>query len=156
MGRTARELRERVQERLPPGETLLAFELVVPVAGATGAGGPSIGGAAGNVVGRIGAVKGSRDSIARSVPRVTKNSRLLVTNQQVALWSPRAGTQALSHGYGGWTTAWSTPRATVAHIERRRRLQLLARFRLHFTDGSSAAFMTPFRASIQRLSDAIG
>jgi hypothetical protein len=50
---------------------------------------------------------------------------------------------------------WQAARNLIAAIERRARLQQMARFRMHFTDGSSAAFMTRFAADVRALNGEI-
>lgn len=134
----------RVRPFLQEGEEIVAAENVVCVATGVGAAG-GVGGALGNRLGRVGAVTGEPDSIARSIPYQDGGLALGVTDRRVGLWSgPAMGQPA---------ELWSAPRDVVARVERRSRLQMLARFRLHFVDGSSAAFMTPRRATIERLAE---
>ncbi len=149
---------ERARPFLQEGEEIKTAEVVVCVATAVGArprgvpGAPGaglrVGGAVGNRLARMGAVKGESDSIARSIPYQRGGIVLGVTERRVGLWSgPAMGEPA---------ELWSAPREVVTRVQRRPRLQLLARFRLHFADGSTAAFMTPKRASIERLANLLG
>ncbi|MBE8477071.1 hypothetical protein [Streptomyces justiciae] len=48
------------------------------------------------------------------------------------------------------------PRAWVVRVERRPRLQLPARFRLHYADGSWLAFMTARRGTVEGFQALIG
>ncbi len=148
----------RVEPFLQENEEIEAAENVVCVATAVGVHargvpgvpgvGLRVGSALGDRLGRVGAVKGEPDSIARSIPHQRGGLVLGVTDRRVGLWSGPAMGQAAE--------LWSAPREVVARVERRPRAQLLARFRLHFADGSTAAFMTPKRASIEHLADLLG
>ena len=51
---------------------------------------------------------------------------------------------------------WQAHRSDVLRAERRPRLQIMARFRLDFADGSSLALMTMRRRSIDSLAAALG
>ena len=51
--------------------------------------------------------------------------------------------------------AWQAPRSDVIRAERRPRLQIMARFQLHFADGSSLALMTMRRRTIDSLAAAL-
>lgn len=137
----------RVHPFLQEGEQIETAENVVCVA--TGRGvvrGPS--GFIGDRLGRMGAVSGEPGSIARSIPYHDGGIMLGVTDRRVGLWSgPAMGEPA---------ELWSAPRDVVARVERRPRRQMLARFRLHFADGSSTAFLTPRRATVDRLADLLG
>ncbi len=142
----------RMRAFLQEGEEIEAAENVVCAATAVGEHAPGvggrIGGRLGDRLGRVGAVEGDPDSIARSIPYQRGGLVLGVTDQRVGLWSgPAMGQPA---------ELWSAPREVIARVERRPRLQLLARLRLHFADGSSAAFLTPKRASIERLAELLG
>jgi hypothetical protein len=53
------------------------------------------------------------------------------------------------------TVNWQLLPDQLDHVERRPRFNLMARFRMHFADGSSAAFSTPRRRNIQHLSQLI-
>ncbi len=147
----------RVQPFLGPDEELEAAENVVCVATgrgvharAPGAGGVGlrVGGALGDRLGRVGAVTGAPESVARSIPYRPGGLVLGVTQARVGLWTGLT--------LGAPAEVWSAPREVVAMVERRPRRQLLARFRLHFADESSAAFMTPKRKTIERLGDLLG
>lgn len=147
----------RVQPFLRPDEELQAAENVVCVAtgrglhahapGAAGVGW-AVGGTLGDRLGRVGAVKGAPESVARSIPYRPGGLVLGVTETRVGLWTGAA--------LGGPGEVWSASREIVARVERRPRLQLLARFCLHFVDGSSTAFMTPKGKTIERLGDLLG
>jgi hypothetical protein len=51
--------------------------------------------------------------------------------------------------------AWQAPLSEVIRAERRPRLQIMARFQLHFADGSSLALMTLRRRTIESLATAL-
>lgn len=138
---------ERVRPFLQDGEQIETAENVVCVATAHGAVG-GLKGFLGDRLARIGAVSGERDSTARSIPYQDGGIMLGVTNRRVGLWSgPAMGEPA---------ELWSAPRNVVARVERRPRRQIFARFRLHFADGSTTAFLTPKRATVDRLADLLG
>jgi hypothetical protein len=44
---------------------------------------------------------------------------------------------------------WAVPRQYVVRVERRPRFQMMARFRLHFADGSYVGLYTLHRRSIE-------
>ena len=54
------------------------------------------------------------------------------------------------------TPVWEVPRSWVTRVERRPRTQLMARFRLHFADGSWLAFLTMRRRTIEQFRELIG
>jgi hypothetical protein len=155
------KLASLVTPYLRPSEQVLDIVMpVVPVRGGRGARLPAagvgphlatgLGSAAGNRLARIGAVKGGKGSIADTFPyHLPPGKALCVTDQRLLflLSSPaRKSAQVV----------WEVPRELVRGVERRPRLQLLARFRLHFTDGSSVAVMTPRRRSIDSLAASLG
>lgn len=142
MGMSA--LRERsALSQLAPGEQLLGYGSVVPAKSAKGIG---IGGIIANqLVNNIGARSGQGGSIAAGMPRTSGALLLRVTDQRVGLVRPLDG-----------TPVWEVPRAWVVRVERRPRTQLMARFRLHYADGSWLAFLTMRRRTLEQFRALIG
>ena len=138
--------RKLVADHLRGGEELLVATNAVPAKGARGVSVNPIGAAIGNTIARAGSVKGEKDGIAAGIPSSGGSAVILaVTDGRVGIWK-----------LDGSGELWSVDRTDVAGVEKTRRLQLLARYRLHFTDGSSAAVMTPSAKSIDALQDALG
>ena len=137
-------LRERsAHSQLAPGEHLLAYGSVVPAKSAKGVG---VGAAvATRLVNSVGAQAGGAGSIAAQMPRTSGALLLRVTDQRVGLVKPLDG-----------TPVWEVPRAWVTRVERRPRTQLMARFRLHYADGSWLAFLTMRRRTIEQFRELIG
>jgi hypothetical protein len=137
---------------LEPGERILDVASIVPARGARGVGlGASR--AAGEAIAQAGAVKGGQGSIADSFPHGLPQAwtRLLcATDRRLLFLLVSPGTHREAQ------VIWQVPRSAVVGVERRPRLQLMARFRLHFTDGSSAAVMTFRRRTIDSLAGALG
>lgn len=140
------ELRERAARHLlTPGEQLLAYASVVPAASAKGVS-VNLGGVLANdLMNRVGARGGVRGSIASQMPSTSGALLLRVTDQRVGLVKPLDG-----------TPVWEVPRTWVARVERRPRLQLMARFRVHYADGSWLAFLTMRRRNIERFRSLLG
>ncbi|MGW4569469.1 hypothetical protein ACWEN3_46590 [Streptomyces sp. NPDC004561] len=131
--------------QLAPGEQLLGYGTVVPAKSAKGIG-VNLGGAIANqVMGAVGAQSGGAGSIASGMPRTSGALLLRVTDQRVGLVQPLNG-----------TPVWEVPRTWVTRVERRPRMQLMARFRLHYADGSWLAFLTMRRRTIDQLRSLIG
>jgi hypothetical protein len=130
-----RQVRRFVRE----GESLEWANRVVL---AKAAGGIGLGGLLSGVavaLGRAGSVSGGPESIAGSIPKQPRVA-LGVFTERIGLYSTV------------WSSElWSAPRSVVVRVERRPRLQLLARMRLHFSDGSWAAFLVPRRKTIDAL-----
>jgi hypothetical protein len=157
----AGQLASQVTPHLRPSERVLTVvRPVVPVRGGSGlrlpaAGvGPNVaaglGGMAGNRLAQIGAVSGGKGSIADTFPHHLPPGKVLCATDQRLLFllsNPARTTTQL---------VWELPKELVRGVERRPRLQLLARFRLHFTDGSSVAVMTPHRRDIESLAASLG
>ncbi|MEU1625291.1 hypothetical protein ABZ746_08140 [Streptomyces sp. NPDC020096] len=142
-GASARERAARTQ--LASGEQLLSYALVVPVKNARGVS-VNIGGVIGNaLMQNVGAQNGGYGSIAASCPDISRGLVMRVTDQRVGL------VNSLTQ-----TPVWEIPRTWVTRIERRPRLQLMARFRVHYADGSWLAFMTFRRQSIEGLRAVLG
>ncbi|MFI2758104.1 hypothetical protein ACH5A3_04380 [Streptomyces echinatus] len=137
-------LRERsARSRLAPGEQLLAYGSVVPAKSAKGVG---VGAAVANrLVNSVGAQAGEAGSIAAQMPATSGALLLRVTDQRVGLVRPLDG-----------APVWEVQRAWVTRVERRPRTQLMARFRLHFADGSWLAFLTMRRRTIEQFRELIG
>ncbi len=142
MGMSA--LRERsAHSRLAPGERLLAYGSVVPAKSAKGVGVGAV--VANRLVNSVGAQAGEAGSIAAQMPPTSGALLLRVTDQRVGLVRPLDG-----------TPVWEVQRAWVTRVERRPRTQLMARFRLHFADGSWLAFLTMRRRTIEQFRELIG
>ena len=94
---------------------------------------------------QVGAQGGKAGSIASQLPGTSGALLLRVTDQRVGLVKPLDG-----------TPVWEVPRTWVARIERRPRLQLMARFRVHYADGSWLAFLTMRRRNIERFRALLG
>ncbi|MFC9926356.1 hypothetical protein [Streptomyces sp. NPDC127190] len=140
------ELRERsAHHQLTPGERLLGYGTVVPAKSAKGIG-VNAGSFLGNeLVNSVGAQSGRAGSIASGLPQTSGALLLRVTDQRVGLVKPLDG-----------TPVWEVPRSWVTRVERRPRLQLMARFRLHCADGSWIAFLTMRRRTIEQFRSLIG
>ncbi|WP_159046369.1 hypothetical protein [Streptomyces sp. MMG1121] len=131
--------------QLAPDERLLGYGSVVPAKSAKGIS-VNIGGALANqLVGAVGAQSGGADSIAAGMPRSSGALLLRVTDQRVGLVKPLDG-----------TPVWEVPRTWVTRVERRPRTQLMARFRLHYADGSWLAFLTMRRRTLEQFRSLIG
>ncbi|MGH4033479.1 hypothetical protein ACQB60_31610 [Actinomycetota bacterium Odt1-20B] len=133
--------------QLAPGEQLLSYGIVVPVKSAQGVKlkHGKLGGQLGDhLMHRYGAQSGDAQSIAAAMPPTSGALLLRVTDQRVGL---------VKHLDG--TPVWEVPRAWVAHVERRPRLQLMARFRVHYADGSWLAFLTARRRTIEAFATAL-
>ncbi|MET8689215.1 hypothetical protein ABZV77_33915 [Streptomyces sp. NPDC004732] len=135
------------ESQLAPGEQLLAYGIVVPVKSAEGI--KMKHGKAGGMLGdhlmqRYGAQSGGAQSIAAAMPPTSGALLMRVTDQRVGL---------VRHMDG--TPVWEIPRTWAAHVERRPRLQLMARFRLHYADGSWLAFLTARRRTIEAFTTAL-
>ncbi|MEU6819006.1 hypothetical protein ABZ921_00155 [Streptomyces atriruber] len=135
------------ESQLAPGEQLLAYGIVVPVKSAEGIKikHGKVGGMLGDhLMHRYGAQSGDAQSIAAAMPPTTGALLMRVTDQRVGL---------VRHMDG--TPVWEIPRTWASHVERRPRLQLMARFRLHYADGSWLAFLTARRRTIEAFATAL-
>ncbi|MEW2391691.1 hypothetical protein AB0933_25390 [Streptomyces venezuelae] len=133
--------------QLAPDEQLLTYGIVVPVKSAEGVKikHGRIGGMLGDqLMQRYGAQSGGARSIAAAMPPTSGALLMRVTDQRVGL---------VRHLDG--TPVWEVPRTWVAHVERRPRLQLMARFRVHYADGSWLAFLTARRRTIESFTTAL-
>jgi hypothetical protein len=136
---------------LEPGEQLLTFAIVVPAKSARGVKvnlplTGRLGGYLGDhLMHTIGAESGGTGSIASGMPRTSGALLMRVTDRRVGL---------LHHQNG--TPVWEIPRTWVARVERRPRLQLMARFRMHYADGSWLAFLTLSRRATERFKAVLG
>lgn len=138
-------LNSKISSALDPDEQLLERFASVPIASARATvRGFGLAGGLGAALARAGAVKGEPGSVARQIP-TARNCYLVVTQRRVGLVKPGLPGKML----------WSAARSEIIRVERRPRLQALARFRLHFADGSSAAFMTWRRRNIDRLAESV-
>ncbi|MFI9363406.1 hypothetical protein ACIG5E_20460 [Kitasatospora sp. NPDC053057] len=144
--------RQAVQPLLEPGEQLVDVAKVIPVAGAEGIG-DGAGAAIGNALGRIGAVTGESGSLARSFPHVEGGvaaKLLVVTDRRTAFVT--VGPDIRKTG----RLLWHVPRNAIRRVERRPRLQAMARFRLRFADGSAVSMYTMRRRTVEALADHLG
>ncbi|TGB05584.1 hypothetical protein [Streptomyces sp. MZ04] len=133
--------------QLAPGEQLLAYGIVVPVKSAEGikVKHGRLGGMLGDhLMHRYGAQSGGAQSIAAAMPPASGALLMRVTDQRVGLVGPMDG-----------TPVWEIPRAWAARVERRPRLQLMARFRVHYADGTWLAFLTARRRTIEAFTTAL-
>jgi hypothetical protein len=133
---------------LEPGEQLPDIAVVQPL---RGAGGVGVTGVIGSAIASVGAVKGGKGSIADSFPHDLPlgTSMLTVTDRRVLfLYADPARKSA--------QLLWQAPRSAVLDVERRLRLQVMAKFRLHFEDGSSVSVLTMRRRSIDSLASVLG
>lgn len=133
--------------QLAPDEQLLTYGMVVPAKSAEGVKikHGRIGGMLGDhLMHRYGALSGGAQSIAAAMPATSGALLMRVTDQRVGL---------VQHADG--TPVWEIPRAWVAQVERRPRLQLLARFRVHYADGTWLAFLTARRRTIEAFTTAV-
>lgn len=157
----AEKLTSLVTPHLRPSEQVLAIvRPVVPVRGGSGVrlsaagAGPNLaaglGSMTGNRLAQIGAVTGGRGSIADTFPHHLPPGKALCATDQRLLFLLSGPARKTAE------VVWEVPRELVRGVERRPRLQLLARFRLHFTDGSSVAVMTPRRRNIESLAASLG
>ncbi|MGE7439048.1 MULTISPECIES: hypothetical protein [Kitasatospora] len=140
-----------VEPLLEPGEALLDVAKVIPVAGVKAVG-PAPA-ALGTALARVGAVSGGGASMASTFPTeagLGKAGLLTVTDRRVAFIA--AGPHVREPG----RLLWDAPRALIGRTERRPRMQAMARFRLHFADGSAVAMMTMRRRTVESLADHLG
>ena len=116
-----------------------------------GAGGVGVTGLIGSAIASIGAVKGGKGTIADSFPHdlpVGTNMLTLTDKRVLVLHAGPARKSA--------QLFWQAPRSAVLDVERRPRLQVMAKFRLHFEDGSSVSILTMRRRSIDSLTSILG
>ncbi|WBO68553.1 hypothetical protein [Streptomyces camelliae] len=131
--------------QLASGERLLGYGSVVPANSAKGVS-INVGGVVANqLMHNVGAQSGGAGSIAAGMPGTSGALLLRVTDQRVGLVRSLDG-----------TPVWEVPRAWVARVERRPRTRLMARFRLHYADGSWLAFLTMRRRTIEQFRSLIG
>ncbi|MFD4632444.1 hypothetical protein ACFVYR_29815 [Streptomyces sp. NPDC058284] len=133
--------------QLAPGEQLLSYGIVVPVKSAEGIKikhGKAGGKLGEHLMHRYGAQSGGAQSIAAAMPPSSGALLMRVTDQRVGLVRPLDG-----------APVWEIPRTWVARVERRPRLQLMARFRLHYADGTWLAFFTARRRTIEAFGTAL-
>ena len=151
MSETIPRYQRAALSQLGTGEQLLAYGIVVPAKSAKGMkvnirGAGRAGGAIGDyLMQNVGAASGGAGSIAAQMPPTSGGLLMRVTDQRVGL---------VRHLDG--TPVWEVPRTWVARVERRPRLQLMARFRLHYADGSWLAFLTLHRRTIEGFQSLVG
>lgn len=127
-------------------ERVRAVAAVVPVVGATGVTPRGIAGVGAKVatnITRAGSVKGG--GLAATFP-VTRNNQPLMmalTDQRMVV----CGHDEKEPGVPK-ELVWECPRGAIARVERKMRTGIMARFRLHFVDGSSVALLTLFKGAI--------
>jgi hypothetical protein len=137
-----------VSPHLEPGEQLLDIAVVQPL---RGAGGVGVTGVIGSAIASIGAVKGGKGTTADSFPHdlPVGTSMLTVTDRRVLLLYAGPARKSAQ-------LFWQARRSAVLDVERRPRLQVMAKFRLHFEDGSSVSVLTMRRRSVDSLARALG
>ncbi len=155
------KFRNQAEPMLEPGEQLLDIAVIQPARGARSAG-IGLTAVVGEAIAGIRAVKGGPGSLADGFPGSPPGvwiCLLCVTDRRVFfILTPPGYTEArAAKGLSQPPRLlWQVPRSSVAGIERRPRLQLMAKFRIHFTDGSSASVMTMRRGTIESLSSLLG
>lgn len=92
-------------------------------------------------------VTGEPGSLARTMPMAPGVLWMAVTDRRLLLGPILGPTDAL---------LWEIDRTRVAGVEPRPRLEVLARFRLHFTDSSSVALLTPRRRTVDAFGEVLG
>jgi hypothetical protein len=110
-------------------------------------------GAVGQAITQAGAVKGEGRNIADSFPHHLRpgTTRLLcATDRRLLFLLVSGGTHRTAD------LIWQVPRSTVIAVERRPRLQLMAKFRLRFADGSAVSVLTMRRHTVDSLAGALG
>jgi hypothetical protein len=134
---------------LEAGEQLLDIAVVQPLRGASG--GAGVTGVIGSAIASVGAVKGGKGTIADSFPHDLPIglNMLTVTDKRVLFLYADAARKTAR-------PLWGVPRSAVLGVERRPRLQVMAKFRLHFEDGSSVSILTMRRRSIDSLTGVLG
>ena len=152
--------RSHVEPMLQPGEQLLDIAVVVPTKGARNVGLGATRAVAEAIAG-IGAVKGGPGSIADAFPSTQEGwyHLLCVTDRRVFLvLSPPGHSEArVAKGLSSPPRlAWQVARASVVGVERRPRLQLMAKFRVRFVDGSSVSVLTMRRRTLDSLAGILG
>jgi hypothetical protein len=134
---------------LEPGEQLLDIAVVQPLRGA--AGGVGVTGLIGSAIASIGAAKGGKGSIADSFPHdLPLGTNMLTVTDRRVLFLYADATRKTAR------PLWGVPRSAVLGVEGRPRLQVMAKFRLHFEDGSSVSILTMRRRSIDSLTSVLG
>lgn len=134
---------------LEPGEQLLDIAVVQPLRGASG--GVGVTGVIGSAIASVGAVKGGKGTIADSFPHdLPLGTNMLTVTDRRVLFLYTDATRKTAR------PLWGVPRSAVLGVERRPRLQVMAKFRLHFEDGSSVSILTMRRRSIDSLSSVLG
>ena len=134
---------------LEPGEQLLDIAVVQPLRGASGVG-FGMARAVGSAIAQVGAVKGAKGTIADTFPHDLPlgTNMLTITDRRVLfLYTDTRKTAR---------PLWGAPRSAVVGVELRPRLQVMAKFRLHFEDGSSVSILTMRRRSIDSLTSVLG
>jgi len=134
---------------LEPGESLLDAAVIQPTAGVQADG---VYGPVATRIARTGAVRGGDRSMARGFPIVSSATEQMV----LGVTDRRVTVQLVPVDRSGAQPLWVLPRSAVVGVERRRRSQLMAKFRLHFADGSSVSIMTMRRGTIESLADHLG
>jgi hypothetical protein len=136
---------------LEPAEQVLDMASVVPTRGAQGLG-SGLTKAAGEALAQVGAVRGGQGSIADAFPHNLPQAsfRLLCVTDRRVLFLLSTDVRRTAR------LVWQVPRSAVTGVERRPRLQLMAKFRLHFADGSSTSVMTMRRRTIESLAAVLG
>ena len=141
-----RNFGQLVTPHLEPGEQVLDIASVQS-ARASMAVMLGMAGAAGQAVVDRAAGKAGEGTIARAFPQrfPPASTKLLCVTDRRLLFLFAGPDRKRAE------LAWQAPRSAVLRVERRPRLQIMARLRLHFSDGSSLALMTMRRRSIDSL-----
>ena len=159
--RHAAKLRDRIDPLLGPGEQMLDAGVIYPTRGLEVVGMEPLTKAAAEAIARVGAVKGMPGGFAESFPENKPGyiNTMVLTDKRVLIVRTQPGHSEARVAKGLTmkpTVIWEVPRSHVSGIERRPRLQLLAKFRLHFIDGSSVSAMTVRRHTIDAFAQVLG
>jgi hypothetical protein len=150
--RLLQKLTHVITPHLESGESLLNVASANPVKGASALGIPGPGRALGVAIARIGAVKGGAGSIAETFPYdlpVAYLRLLAVTSGRVLFLTVDP---ARKHA----ELLWHIPRDKVTGIEKKPRLQIMAKFALHFSDESSVSLLTFRQGTVASLAEILG
>ena len=102
----------------------------------------------GEALARRGAVGGDVGSMARSLPANGEAHILVLAERRLLLFTQDRGHPT--------SPAWEAPREALSRVDRLPRLQLLAKLRLRFADGSAAKFLVWSGRTTKRLQEELG
>ena len=141
-----------ISPHLKRGETIRYIASAKPVKAITPVGLSGLGAEIGTAIAKAGAVKGGSDTIAASLPQQLPLGRLCllcVTDQRLLfLVADPARKKA--------ELLWSLSTSEITGIDKKLRLQIMAKFAVHFTDNSAVSFATFRKRTIQGLAQQLG